>query len=665
MRLLSHLRHLLDSAPAEPEVLHDWRERILSTILAVAAVLGALTAIPSVWLAVQQGRGAIAWIDGLALLWVSVLWRRADLNYRLRARHLLLLIYLLGVWFLFNVGPASQIYLMAFPVMAALLLGIRPALLALALDAVTLMGLGYLAHGDLHVAGFEERPLIEWAVITVNFLFVNTVITLSCGVLLNRLEMSLEQQLLISRSLEQGQAHLRSVNEELQHTAAALNRLAYFDELTGLPNRRMLMDRLEHTLAAARRAPLGGTLLYLDLDRFKNINDARGHATGDALLVAVGERLSTLMREEDTVARLGGDEFVVLSTDPAHAHAHEHDGDARAALAVAGKVRDAFEQPFNVLGQPYSVSASIGVVMVGHAAQTAEELLRDADTAMYRAKAAGRHRIAFFEAAMQREVEEHLALENELAQAIAQNQLTLQLQSQVQADGTVVGVELLLRWTHPVLGAVPPSRFIPIAEETSLIVRLGDWVLEQACRTQLRLQAAGVKVPLSLNVSPRQFHQSDFVEHVLAVLDRTGANPRLLVFEVTEGLLLESLERTIPRMEALAARGIRFSVDDFGTGYSSLSYLKRLPLHELKIDRSFIQDTPADPGDTAIVQMILSMASHLGLKVVAEGVETRAQADFLAANGCDAMQGYLYSRPQLLEDWLHTPRKTTSIFAPL
>jgi len=658
---LATLLQLLRPAAAEPEVLHDWRERILSTVLLVIAVLGALTAVPSIWLAMHQGLWAIAWIDGLALAWVLVLWHRRSLPYRFRAWNLLLLVYLLGVWFLLNIGPASQIYLMAFPVMAALLLGMRPALLALAVNAVTLMGVGYLANADLHVPGFEDRPLVEWTVITLNFLFVNAVITISCGVLLSRLESSLDRQLVISRSLQEGQDHLRRVNEELQRAATALNRLAYFDELTGLPNRRLLMDRLGHTLAAARRAPLSGALLYLDLDRFKNINDARGHAAGDALLVAVGQRLGTRLRDEDTVARLGGDEFVILSTAPAH----DPETDARTAMAVAGKVREAFDQPFTVQDQPYQVSVSIGVVLLGHADQTAEELLRDADTAMYRAKAGGRNRIAFFEAAMQREVEEHLALESELAQAISQDQLSLHLQSQMNAQGTVVGVELLLRWTHPVLGPVTPARFIPIAEETSLIVRLGDWVLEQACRTQLRLHAAGFEVPLSLNVSPRQFHQGDFVERVLAVLDRTGANPRMLVFEVTESLLLENLERTIPRMDALAARGIRFSVDDFGTGYSSLAYLKRLPLHELKIDRSFIQDTPADPNDTAIVQMILSMASHLGLKVVAEGVETRAQADFLAANGCDAMQGYYCARPQPLEAWLHTPRRTASIFAPL
>ncbi len=659
--MFAKLRGMLSSTSAEPEVLHDWRARILSTILMFIAVLGALTAVPSVWLALRHELWAIAWIDIAALAWVLVLWRRKSLPYRLRAWNLLALIYLMGVWFLVHIGPVSQIYLMAFPVMAALLLGLRPALLALGINALTLMTVGYLANTDLHVPGFEARPFVEWIVITINFIFINAIITISCAVLLQQLERSLEHQLVISRSLAQGQEDLKRVNEELQRTASALNRLAYFDELTGLPNRRMLMDRLGQALATARRSPMSGILLYLDLDRFKNINDARGHAAGDALLLAVAQRLGGLMREEDTVARLGGDEFVILSTRPAQ----EHDSDARAARVVASKVREAFEQPFILDGQPYSASASIGVVVLGPATQGTEDLLRNADTAMYRAKAAGRNRIAFFEAAMQKEVEEQLALESELARSIDQEQLALHLQSQVDATGTVVGVEVLLRWTHPLHGAVAPSRFIPIAEESNLILRLGNWVLEQACHTQRQLLAAGHAIPVSLNVSPRQFHQADFVEQVLAVLDRSGARADLLVFEVTEGLLLENLEHTIPRMNALAARGIRFSIDDFGTGYSSLAYLKRLPLHELKIDRSFIQDTPHDPGDTAIVAMILSMAQHLGLKVVAEGVETRAQADFLAAHGCHAMQGFFYSHPQALDAWLRVTHRSSSLFGPL
>ena len=362
MSALANLERLLFSAPAEPEVLHDWRERILSTILMVSAVLGALTAVPSIWLALRQGMWPIAWIDGAALVWVTLLWRKTTLPYRFRATNLLVLLYLLGAWFLLNIGPASQIYLMAVPVMAALLLGIRPALLALGVNALTLLTLGYLGNTDLHVPGFTDRSFIEWVVITINFLFINAVITISCGVLLNQLESSLERQLEISHTLKEGQEHLQRVNAELQRAANALNHMAYFDELTGLPNRRLLLDRLGHALASARRGPLGGALLYLDLDRFKNINDARGHGAGDALLGAVAQRLGSLMREEDTVARLGGDEFVILSAPSLRVHEPAPESDARAARVIAGKVREAFDRPFVVDGQPYRVSASIGVV---------------------------------------------------------------------------------------------------------------------------------------------------------------------------------------------------------------------------------------------------------------------------------------------------------------
>jgi diguanylate cyclase (GGDEF)-like protein/PAS domain S-box-containing protein len=763
------LLQLLLGPHAEDEDLRNWRERILSSVLMVITVLGILTAIPSVWLAVSEGRWSIAWVDAAALIWIGTIWRARTLRYRLRAGNLALVIYLLGLWFLFMVGPVSQIYLMAFPVMTAILLGLRPALLALGINAVTLLVLGYLFNTDMHVPGFEHTPLMRWVVITINFLFVNAVITISCAVLLHQLERSLERQRAIARSLQEGRDQLEQINQELLLTGTALtrlndmvviteagpidppgprivfvneafeqrtgytraeivgrtprvlqgpgtsreeldrikcalrrqepvraellnygkggqsywlelnivpvtneqgqlthwvsverditerkkaeadiHRLAYFDALTGLPNRRMLLDRLGQVLATDRRTGQVGALLYLDLDRFKNINDARGHAAGDELLQQVGQRLLALMREEDTVARLGGDEFVVLSPHLVQAP----DDGSRAAMTVAHRVREALEEPFLIDGQPFSTSASIGVTMLPRDALSPDDLLREADTAMYRAKAAGRNRVAFFRASMQAQLEARLALEHDLSQAIGAGQLALHLQPQVAPDGRTVGAEMLLRWRHPVRGNVSPGEFIPVAEETSLILRLGEWVLEQALRSQVTLHNAGWRIPLSVNVSPRQFRQADFVTGITRLLEQTGADASLLVLEITESVLLDGLEGAVQRMEQLAALGIRFSIDDFGTGYSSLAYLKRLPLYELKIDRSFIQDTPGDPSDTAIVKLILSMAQHLGLRVVAEGVETREQADFLAAHGCDALQGYYYARPQPLDEWL-------------
>lgn len=429
---------------------------------------------------------------------------------------------------------------------------------------------------------------------------------------------------------------------------AEINQLAYFDVLTGLPNRRMLMNRLAQSLAGAKRTGLSGAVLFVDLDRFKSVNDARGHVVGDALLKGVAQRLSSVVRESDTVARIGGDEFVIVMAELAHSM----DESARAAMAVAEKLRLALQQPINIEGQIFNSSASIGVTLMPKQEQTAEDLLREADTAMYRAKTSGRNQIAFFEAGMQVEVEERLAFELDLSRAIEQQQLSLYLQPQVDATGKALSAELLMRWNHPVRGQVSPAVFIPVAEETGMILGLGDWVLLEACKTLLRLQAAGRGLTLSINVSPRQFRQADFVQRVHHVLQETGASASDLIFEVTEGLLIDNLDETIQRMLELTALGIRFSIDDFGTGYSSLSYLKRLPLYELKIDKSFVRDTPTDPDDTEIVQMVISMAKHLRLRVVAEGVETHQQADFLTASGCDSMQGYLFAKPMPIDDWL-------------
>jgi diguanylate cyclase (GGDEF)-like protein/PAS domain S-box-containing protein len=435
---------------------------------------------------------------------------------------------------------------------------------------------------------------------------------------------------------------------ERKRAEARTHQLAYFDALTGLPNRRMLLDRMENVLRAAQDEAVVGAVFYIDLDNFKQINDARGHGLGDMLLEQVALRLARLQRPGDTVARLGGDEFVVLS----HHLAKDLGSASRAAAAVAEDLRMALEAPYAIDAHLYSLTGSIGVTLFPKRAEGVEDLLREADTAMYRAKDLGRNRIRFYETAMHIDVQERLALEQDLQQAHAEGQLSVFVQNQVDAQGRVVGGELLMRWNHPVRGNVPPSRFIPIAESSGLILRLGDWMIQQACETLALLQAQGRALALSVNVSERQFRQDDFVERVRQVLARTGAHPSNLILEVTESLLIEDLDDTIARMTEIVRMGVRFSIDDFGTGYSSLAYLKRLPLFELKIDKSFVQDTPDDPSDTAIVQSIIAVARHLKLRVVAEGVETQAQADFLTRSHCDCLQGYLFGRPEPLLQWV-------------
>jgi EAL domain-containing protein (putative c-di-GMP-specific phosphodiesterase class I) len=348
------------------------------------------------------------------------------------------------------------------------------------------------------------------------------------------------------------------------------------------------------------------------------------------------------------VARLGGDEFVVLlgglAPDPAAA--------TRAALAVAERIRARLAQAVQIEGQPYQTSVSVGVALPLHGATGAQDLLREADTAMYHAKSSGRNGVALFETAMLAEAERRLTLERDLAQAMENGELAMHLQLQVNGDGVADGAELLMRWQRPDGRMVPPDVFIPVAESSGLIVPLGRFVLREACRAWRVLHGAGHRLALSINVSPYQFRQPDFVEQVRAILLETGAPPDGLIFEVTEGLLIDDIDQTIARMQALTEIGIRFSIDDFGTGYSNLAYLKKMPLYELKIDKGFMRDTPRDLNGTAIVQSILAMATHLGLRVVAEGIETAEQAAYLGAHGRPHMQGYLFHKPMPLEDVL-------------
>lgn len=430
-----------------------------------------------------------------------------------------------------------------------------------------------------------------------------------------------------------------------------VHRLAFYDVLTGLPNRALLLDRLSNAMTTAQRTSEIGALLFIDLDNFKQINDARGHLVGDTLLQHVAQRLTTAVAPRYTVARLGGDEFVVLASGMGD----DLDTSRRGAQVLADQMHGAMRAPFTIDGVTYHIGGSIGVTLFPKQGDTINDLIREADTAMYWAKIKrGDSHITFFETSMHIEAERRLSIEHDLQNAVAAQALDLYVESKVNCDGQEVGGELLLRWTHPVLGTIPPSQFIPIAEASGQIIPLGNWVIDQACQALVQLQAVGCERTLSVNVSPRQFMHEDFVSQVRYTLQRTGALADHLIFEVTEGVFIENWEVTVASMTELVALGIRFSIDDFGTGYSSLAYLQRLPIHELKIDRSFTQNIAGDSGNKPIVQAILAVARHLQLHVVAEGVETRAQLDFLTVNACECMQGYLFGQPTPLHAWLYT-----------
>ena len=431
-----------------------------------------------------------------------------------------------------------------------------------------------------------------------------------------------------------------SRNSEAQ---AEIHRLAFYDPLTQLPNRRLLLDRLQQAITACSRNEREGALLFIDLDNFKVLNDTLGHDKGDLLLQQVAQRLSASVREGDTVARLGGDEFVVMleGLDPSPEEA------APQAKAVGEKILAALNQPYQLAEHPHHSTPSIGVTLFGETRDTVDDLLKRADFAMYQSKAAGRNTLRFFDPDMQAVVTARASLEAVLRQGLQQEQFLLHYQAQVDGSGQLTGVEALVRWQHPERGMVPPGEFIPLAEDTGLILPLGQWVLEAACAQLVNWarQPAMKHLSVAVNVSARQFHHFDFVQQVLATLERSGANPSRLKLELTESLLLADVEDVIAKMSVLKAQGVCFSLDDFGTGYSSLTYLKRLPLDQLKIDQSFVRDVLTDPNDAAIAKAIITLGQSLGLAVIAEGVETEGQRGFLSSHGCDAYQGFLFGRP--------------------
>ena len=443
-------------------------------------------------------------------------------------------------------------------------------------------------------------------------------------------------------------------------TEEEINKLAFYDPLTGLPNRRLLIDRLRQAMALSSRNGQVGALLFMDLDNFKTLNDTLGHDMGDMLLQQVAKRLGDCVREGDTVSRLGGDEFVVMLEELG-----EHQEAAIAlAEAIGEKVLASFFLPFRLAGLDYQITPSIGATHFRGNQDTTDELLKQADLAMYQAKAAGRNTLRLFDPTMQSIVTARVALEGDIRQGIAKGELLLYYQPQIARDGRILGAEVLLRWPHPVRGMVPPNHFIPLSEETGQILSLGNWVLETACHqlTTWAGEDATADLTLAVNVSARQFRQQDFVPYVLDLLSYTGANPRRLKLELTESMLVHDVEETIAKMMALRKHGIAFSLDDFGTGYSSLSYLKRLPLDQLKIDQSFVRDLMTNPNDAAIANTVIALGHSLGLAVIAEGVETEAQHHFLAAQGCDAYQGYLLGRPMPLADFEHHMLRATAVF---
>lgn len=437
---------------------------------------------------------------------------------------------------------------------------------------------------------------------------------------------------------------------ELKNAQAQIQHLAYHDPLTNLPNRALLMDRLSQQIALLKRHNLRGALLFLDLDHFKHINDSLGHPVGDSVLKIVTARLEASVRMEDTVARLGGDEFVVLISglEGSRSEVADH------VQVLANTLRELLAEPMFLDGQRLQVTPSIGVALIPDDGSTPADLLKRADIALYRAKDSGRNATQLYHATMQKAASDRLQMENDLRLALTRGEFSLHYQPQVDARGyRIIGAEALLRWQHPSAGTIPPAQFIPVLEESGLIVEVGNWILDDACRAAGDLLRSGLiasnDFSLCVNISPRQFRQTDFFDRVEGCLRAHDVPSAVLKLEITEGIVIQNLDDTIAKMRRLKQLGVSFAMDDFGTGYSSLTYLKRLPVDALKIDQSFIRDATTDPNDAEIIRAIVAMARSLNLKIIAEGVEKPEQLAFLAELDCHLYQGYLFSQPLTLE----------------
>lgn len=457
------------------------------------------------------------------------------------------------------------------------------------------------------------------------------------------------------RKLHEKTLELEKANENLKKDIARhklaedkIQHLAYYDLLTNLPNRRLLIDRLQHTLASRARNQNYGAILFLDLDHFKTINDTKGHSVGDLLLIEVATRLQTCVREGDTLARLGGDEFVLVLEDLSEDSSQA----ALQAEAACNKIISIINLPYTFGDYVHLSSTSVGICLFRSQEMSVDELLKRADIAMYQAKGAGRNTMCFFDPAMQAALEARTILEMDMRLAIVEDQFKLCYQMQVDYLGKLHGAEALIRWEHPEKGLLLPNAFIPLAEETGLIVQIGRWVLETACQ-QLKVWENSTvmrDLHISVNVSASQFQDPNFVQQILEMFNRHSIKPGQLRFELTESVILKNVEESVVKMLALKDIGVRFSIDDFGTGFSSLSYLTKLPLNQLKIDRRFVRNIFRNDKDAVVVQTIIGMAHNLGIEVIAEGVELKEQLEFLASHGCKLFQGYLFSNPLSVEE---------------
>ncbi|MDD5329959.1 MAG: EAL domain-containing protein [Sulfuricella sp.] len=465
---------------------------------------------------------------------------------------------------------------------------------------------------------------------TVAAVFVSGTVGLFLYHLIDQLRQA--ENLLMEKTL-----HLNQMLFTHQVAEKSLAQLAHYDALTTLPNRSLFTDRLDHALIRSARSSEMVAVMLLDIDNFKTVNDILGHQLGDVLLQEIAQRLRHCVLEDDTLARLGGDEFAVIL---------EGISEIEEAADIAQKVVDAFAQPFVPDGREIFVTTSLGVSVYPLDGQDGVDLLKNADTAMYRAKESGRNHFRFYTADMNTLAVERFAMEGGLRRALERGEFLLHYQPQVEIrSGQMVGVEALLRWNHPERGLVPPNQFIPLLEENNLIVPVGEWVLRTACAQGRAWQEAGLPaLRIGVNLSARQFSHGDLVETIGGVLRDTGLSPRLLELELTEGMLMENTKATSAILEQLKRKGVFIAIDDFGTGYSSLGYLKRFPIDRLKIDRSFVRDIITDPNDAAIAVAIISLGRSLGMNVIAEGVETQEQLEFLGVQKCDEYQGYYFSR---------------------